>query len=387
MTRRLRIAMLAHSTNPRGGVVHALALSEALCDLGHEVIAHAPDASGKGFFRSARCELRGFPVSPAPSDMTAMVEQRIEDYLRHFEQPCATEFDLFHAHDGISGNALATLKERGKIAGFLRTVHHVDAFTDPRLMDLQARSIDYADVLVTVSDHWRGHFRELGREAICVGNGVDMVRFRPDRDETDHRLAVHLAVGAGPVFLAVGGIETRKNTLAILKAFAQVRILRPEARLLIAGGVSLLDHSGYQAEFNKELNGSPHLASAVSLLGAVADEDMPALFRRADALVFPSVKEGFGLVVLEAMASDVPVVLSSIAPFTEYVPPDAAVWCDPLKPASIADAMLAALSENVRRRSVKAGRKVAARHDWRSTALAHLPAYHALLDQTETIHA
>ena len=51
MTRPLRIAMLTHSTNPRGGVVHALQLSEALTSLGHDVVLHAPDSKGEGFFR------------------------------------------------------------------------------------------------------------------------------------------------------------------------------------------------------------------------------------------------------------------------------------------------------------------------------------------------
>jgi hypothetical protein len=49
MVDRLRIAILTHSTNPRGGVVHALALGEALCDLGHEAVVHAPDPTGRGF--------------------------------------------------------------------------------------------------------------------------------------------------------------------------------------------------------------------------------------------------------------------------------------------------------------------------------------------------
>jgi len=49
MSRPLRIAMLTHSTNPRGGVVHAMQLSEALTTLGHEVVLHAPDARGTGF--------------------------------------------------------------------------------------------------------------------------------------------------------------------------------------------------------------------------------------------------------------------------------------------------------------------------------------------------
>ncbi len=66
---------------------------------------------------------------------------------------------------------------------------------------------------------------------------------------------------------------------------------------------------------------------------------MPALYRAATALVFPSTKEGFGLVVLEAMASGVPVVTSRIAPFTEYLGDEDVSWCDPFDMASIAAAI------------------------------------------------
>jgi Glycosyl transferase 4-like domain len=115
MRRTLRIAMLAHSTNPRGGVVHALALSEAPAGLGHNVVLHAPDAKGHGFFRAARCEMRPFPVAPAAPDPHAMIEQRVADYVEHFSESRNRGFDVYHAHDGISGNALATLKAQGLI--------------------------------------------------------------------------------------------------------------------------------------------------------------------------------------------------------------------------------------------------------------------------------
>jgi glycosyltransferase-like protein len=387
MTRRLRIAMLAHSTNPRGGVVHAMQLSEALAALGHEVVLHAPDHSGRGFFRAARCELQAFPVGPASADMTAMVEQRIEDYVRYFERANPDSFDLFHAHDGISGNAMATLKERGMISGYVRTVHHVDTFADQRLNSLQARSIDHADHLFTVSDYWRNWFLQRQKTATCVGNGVDRHRFKPEKDASDVRLCEGFPLCSGPVYLAIGGIEARKNTLGILKAFAEVLAVRPDAKVRIAGGISLLDHSAYQAECAAVLEAKPNLKAAVHFLGGVADEAMPALFRAADALVFPSLVEGFGLVVLEAMASGIPVVLSSILPFTDYVPLDAAVWCDPAKPSSIAGAMLAVLSEPVAQACVAAGGRVAQRHDWRSVALAHLPTYQNYLALMERAHA
>ncbi len=94
MKRPLRIAMLAHSTNPRGGVVHAMHVAEALTELGCEVVLHALDAKGGGFFRTPNCEARAFPVGPAPAETFAMVEQRIEDYVAHFSS--ARESRLRH---------------------------------------------------------------------------------------------------------------------------------------------------------------------------------------------------------------------------------------------------------------------------------------------------
>jgi glycosyltransferase involved in cell wall biosynthesis len=112
--------------------------------------------------------------------------------------------------------------------------------------------------------------------------------------------------------------------------------------------------------------------------GPLAQALMPALYRAAHALVFPSIKEGFGLVVLEAMASGVPVVTSRIAPFTEYLGDGDVLWCDPEEPASIAAAMISALEPSVRNVLIARGFAVAARHDWAAAAHAHIPAYEAL---------
>jgi glycosyltransferase involved in cell wall biosynthesis len=117
-------------------------------------------------------------------------------------------------------------------------------------------------------------------------------------------------------------------------------------------------------------------ASGIVVTGPVDDADMPALYRLASALVFASVKEGFGLCVLEALASGTPIVVSRLAPFVDYLDPQDAVWCDPYDPHSIAEATLTALGANFGIR----GPGVAACFSWAAVARRHLPAYAALME-------
>jgi glycosyltransferase-like protein len=382
----MRVALLAHSTNPRGGVVHALELGDALVRLGCHATAHAPDVRGTGFFRKTLCNTVAVPASPAGSNTTEMVEIRAADYVRYFEPHASRRFDVFHAQDGISANALATLKERGLIRAFARTVHHLDQFADPRLQRLQVRGITAADQLFVVSHLVQGELRErFGREAVIVGNGVDVKRFSSAEGPEDADLRARLDLtGAGPVFLAIGGVEARKNTHGILEGFTQVWQLRPDAVLVIAGGASVLDHHAYQVRFNEMLEQSGLPATSVRVIGPMAQADMPALYRLADCLVFPSLREGFGLVVLEAMASGVPVVTARIAPFTEYLSEESVIWCDPQSARSIAEGMLMALIEPLRVQMIAAGHALALQHDWRQTALAHIATYETL---AEAAHA
>ena len=374
--RRLRIAILAHSTNPRGGVVHAIELADALTRLGHEAVVHAPDASGQGFFRAPITPAVAVLASAAPKNVADMVRIRIADYVRHFEAPEQRRFDLFHAQDAISGNALATLKQRGMIDRFARTVHHIDHFSDRLLSDWQTRSIAQADELFVVSALWQKQIAsEFGRASTVIGNGVDTTRFSQVSRAADQQVRAQHGIGAGPVLLAVGGIEERKNTFRIVEAFRQVLNVQRDAQLVIAGGASLLDHTTYRKQVEALLSADPMLDRAVRCLGPIPDADMPALYRLADALVFPSLKEGFGLVVLEAMASGTPVMTSRIAPFTEYLGEDDVVWCDPMNTGSIANAMAMVLTEPLHSRLAQRGLAAARKHDWRHCAQAHLPIY------------
>lgn len=416
MSRPLRIALLTHSHLPRGGVVHAIELGEALHALGHEVAVHVPLPEGARLFRQTRCAVvpvavSGVGTQGAPAGLRERVARRIGDYVAHFARAGKGQggsWDVLHAQDSISANALATLAEQGAIPGYVRTVHHLDVFDDPQLMAWQARGVKAASALCCVSRTWQDELtRSHGLEATLVGNGVDGRRWRPatPEDEAEHaalRRSLGLRAGARqgePVLLAVGGIEARKNTLRLLESFVRLRQRHPRAQLVVAGGASLLDHDAYRAQFHAMAQAAGLRAGpgeALLLTGELPDEHMPALMRAADVLAFPSVKEGFGLVVLEALACGLPAVVSRIAPFTEYLAEGDVAWADPLDPVSIAAALCRQLDQLADPAQAAAQRErgfaVAARFTWQAAAERHLAAYRRWLAalpllQTEPSHA
>ncbi len=362
-----RIAILTHSTNPRGGVVHAMQLAEALCDRGEEATLIAPALPGQEFFREPRCPVLLIPATPVQG-IAAMVERRIGEISAFLD---GARFDVFHAQDPISANALDVLAQRGG-PRFLRTVHHLDDFADPCLAAWQNRGMRAADRLFCVSGVWRDRIAAItGRVPVLVGNGVDTERYTPRRDATDEALGARLRLPKGPVFLALGGIEDRKNTSGILRGFLTLLTKIPDAQLVIAGGASLLEHGAARAAFDAARAN----CDAVHVLGVVADAEMPALYRMAAALASPSLAEGFGLVAIEAMACGCPVIVSNIAPFTEHFATADCLWADPHDPASIAAGMQAAVQPDVSAALASSGPATAARFSWRDVAAAHLPAY------------
>jgi len=383
--RSLRIALYTHSTNPRGGVVHTLELGHALGKLGHDVAIHAPDPVGIGFFRDTAARHVSIKADPAASSLRDMVTQRIKEVAAHVRGD-KHRYDIYHAQDSINANALADCVDSGDISGFVRTVHHVDAYADAQLLEWQSRGIRKAMACFCVSRVWQNFLlREHERHADVVPNGVSVERYSAGPGVRDASLRAALRLGGGPVYLAIGGVENRKNTINILRGFQQVLIGYPDAQLVIVGGASLLDHSEYQRAFDSELAKSG-VADHVIRTGPMADADMPSLYRIADALVFPSVKEGFGLVVLEALASETPVVVSRIAPFTEYLTDSDCSFADPFDAISIGAAMIRALSEDARTAAARARLGIAAHMGWDVSAARHLSLYEAAM-RLELHHA
>ncbi|GAC1404272.1 MAG: MSMEG_0565 family glycosyltransferase [Candidatus Velthaea sp.] len=377
----MKVGLFTYSTRPRGGVVHTLELARALGDLGVDVTVTALDESGTGFFRSLPFACRIIAVRTQGGSTLDYVRSRIATYVAAL-QDARERFDIYHAHDGISANALATLCEQDRVPGFVRTVHHLDAFEDDALNVLQDRSVTRARACFVVSDLWKQELStRFGIEATVVPSGVDAGRFTPAAAGARDALRARFGCAGGPMFLALGGVEPRKNTLGILAGFARVRQNVPTARLVIAGGSSVFDHSRYRAQFDRDAQCfGLHAGADIDVLGPVDDATVVHLLQACDALVFPSLREGFGLVVLEALACGVPPVTSSIAPFTEHLEGTDAIFCDPLDPVAIANAMLTALTPGVQAHFRAHGPTVARRFDWYASARAHIELYHASED-------
>jgi glycosyltransferase involved in cell wall biosynthesis len=232
------------------------------------------------------------------------------------------------------------------------------------------RALQRATRVIAVSQSTRGDLLECTSvdpaRVVVVPLGVDRSTFRPPRPEEVAAVRSRYSLD-GPYLLALGGIEPRKNLPGILEAFAR---LDPDLRLVIAGaGVEWNpEGSSLLADALAEL--APDARGRVHRTGYVSEEDKVALLGGAEALVYPSLYEGFGLPVLEAMACGTPVVTSDVSSLPE-VAGEAAVLVDPNDPGAIASGVGKLLTDSaLRERLRRAGLERAARFSWEDTARA-----------------
>ena len=381
----LNIALLTYSTKPRGSVIHTLELAEALQALGHQVCVYALDKDGTGFNRPLSCNYQLVPTQPALAGTDALIQQRIQDFVGYFSQS-QHHYDCYHAQDCISANALLLLKADNYISHFIRTVHHIEAYNSLYLQQCQERSLLTPDLCLCVSRHWQLELQQQYQiDAPLVCNGVNTQRFSSIPDGAELALKQRLGLSGNPIYLTVGGIEPRKNSLTLLTAFIELLADYPQAQLVIAGGATLFDYQDYRNQFLSLVDRSGIvLGKSLILPGVIPDSDLPALYRLADAFVFPSVTEGWGLVVLEAIASGIPVITSNQPPFTEFLTDKQALLVNPNSSEAIARAMQTVLQPNVSQNLVQQSQPVCDRYTWKSSAQMHLTHYNQLLKNIVT---
>jgi glycosyltransferase-like protein len=376
------VALVTYSTKARGGVVHTLSLAGAMADRGMPVRVVALGDPDQDFFRPVRAPYTLVPASPPADTLEERVFNSIDDLEAGLAE-IADEVDVFHTQDCISARAAARVRDAGAPVRVVRTVHHVDDFTTQALIDCQRKAIEEPDQLVVVSQDWRHRLRtDYGVDAVVIHNGVEADRFAPIGPE--RRAAVRESAGVAGrfVFLSVGGIEPRKGSVFLVQAMAILaREPAPRPVLVVVGGHSFQDYTRYRDEVLATLPGlGLELGRDVILAGSISDVELAEWYRSADALVFPSVKEGWGLAVLEAMAAELPVVSSDIAVLREYLTPDrTAVMTRAGDAESLAGGMRRLVCDaELRQRLVRGGRELIPAYSWERAAREHAHLYAAL---------
>jgi glycosyltransferase involved in cell wall biosynthesis len=221
-------------------------------------------------------------------------------------------------------------------------------------------------VLCNSETTWRSAERWIPRErATVVYHGVADAFFTPSPEAAGGQATS----AATPSIAAFGVAKRYKNVACLVQAFARIAPGHPAARLLLIGGDGGV----------RDLIARLGLAERVTITGAVSDAQLRTLIRDAAVFVVPSLVEGFGLPVLEAMALGTPVIVSD-TPALREVAGDAALAFDPHEPASLAAALSRVLADGRLRSELRtAGTARARQFDWAKTAEQTLEVYDRLL--------
>ncbi len=356
----MRIAQLTYSTKPRGGVVHTLALAEALAARGHEVevwtLGRGDDTA---FFRPVdpRVDVRVVPFPPLEGEG---VGERIERSIELMAAALDPAVDVVHAQDCISANAAL---RRG--IPVVRTIHHLDAFTTPQLVACHDRAVVEPVARLCVSHAVsREVEHEYGVRPEVIANGVDAERFTAASGAAGAAARATWRAQLGDYVLALGGIEPRKGSIDLLEAYARLREAHPDARLVFGGGETLFDYREYRERFEAR---AEELGIRPTILGPVDDDALPALVAGARALAFVSTKEGFGLAAMEALAAATPVVARDLPVIREVFGDTVLYASTPAEIAGRLDAVLRGAAAT----DTTAGLVLARAHTWDRAARAH----------------
>ena len=306
----LRVAQKVYPEVKGGGTYHIHALSRDQAAMGHDVTvltvrrdSDRPHVERRDGYTVVRYDPT---VTLLGNDVSAGVAQ----YL------AAADPDVVHAHSHLYFSTnLAALKRAVGGAPLAVTNHGLYSQTAPEwafdayLRTLGRWTFEQADVVFCYTPEDRERVRDFGVDSRIevVANGIDTERFSPEGPKSE------LIDTEGPAVLFVGRLVDGKRPGDAVRAVARLRETRPGAELFMCG-------EGPRREELAELADELAVSDAVHFLGHLPYDEMPGVYRAADALVLPSRAEGMPRTVIEAMAADLPVVasdLEQVAPVLE----------------------------------------------------------------------
>ncbi len=236
-------------------------------------------------------------------------------------------------------------------------------------------SVRQADKIIAVSQATKQQivdiFKIAPEKIVVTYEGVSE-KYRVIQDRVEVEKVISKYGVKKPYILFVGTMDPRKNLIRLIQAFQKVKIEKKDLKLVIVGSKGEL----YTEELNKLI-----VSGEIVLTGYVDEEDLVYLYNGALAFVFPSLYEGFGLPILEAMACGTPVITSKIYSMPE-VAGDAALLVDPESINEIADAIMRLLDDQVlRNKLIDKGLARAKQFTWDKTAAETLAVYQEVASQ------
>jgi glycosyltransferase involved in cell wall biosynthesis len=262
------------------------------------------------------------------------------------------------------------------------TIHDIIPFINPqwdtnplRFKRVMALIFKRANKIITISESSKNDLIKYCNifpdRITIIPNGVDP-HFKLIEQKIKQQILLKYNLTNNYIFYT-GEVVPRKNLTALLKAFESLIKNKIYNHKLVISGII---HKNY-TEFFDTLNNMPiSVKENIIITGYVPYEDLPALYNGAEILVFPSLYEGFGLPVLEAMACGCPVITSNVSSLPE-VCGDAAILINPDNVDEITDAMERVLSDGKLREEMKRkGLKRAKMFSWEKAARETLQVYY-----------
>lgn len=232
-----------------------------------------------------------------------------------------------------------------------------------------------SDKIITVSKFERNRIKEffglpqLDQSLVAIYNGVTE-HFAPVTDKAELKRVKEKYKLPDRYFFFLGNTDPKKNTPGVLKAFSDYLKKTKEDVYLV-----MLDYE--KQSLNNILNdiNAPELIDRIILTGYVINSDLPSIYNQCEIFLYPSLRESFGIPMLEAMRCGVPVITSNTSSMPE-VSGGAAYIVDPYKPEEITNAIIEINSnKQLRDDLVKKGLKQAEKFSWNNMALEVLELY------------
>ncbi len=281
----------------------------------------------------------------------------------------STVHDIAFVHESVLYRRQKSSSRTIKLLATLFTIGKHQADSLSYLNWSTKRALRKAKKIIAVSDFTKSeilkHYSNVKSGKIrVIHNGYDNLRYRLINDENKKAEILNKYGLNSPYFLYVGRLEKKKNTPNLLEAFSILKEDYPNWPIYL----SLVGSASYGFDEVKYVIEDFNLNSYINIPGWIAEEDMPYIYSSALAFIFPTKHEGFGIPIIEAMASGVPTAVSDLAVLKE-VSSDSSLFFNCNSSREIADGMISLYkNENLRNELIKKGLKRANDFSWHKSA-------------------